>query len=243
MKKKIIISLLVIAMLGTWGWTERKKLSAMLNETINNAGSGASVGSGAKRTGRHSSGSNSLGSENRAMELDGLEMNIYIPSQKKEPPPDEMPKRGSGIEKSIPKQPDSLSLISSKEIQREKAAEERSREASAKKTQTEIPRLKPTPKFMDMSNMSGPGQRISLGDGGAGEGNSMGRTHSAHKPGSGESRSILKDKPGGDQSPVVIRCESGCPLPPGAVPLKGPLPSNAKVIDYDCHDPNQKLPF
>lgn len=239
MKKKIIISLMIATALGIYGWMERQKLSAMLNETLNTEKGNAASAEGVRRTGRY--GNHSLGSEDRTMELDGLEMNIYVPSRKKENPPEEIPSHGTGIENNIPARQDSLSMISSKKIQREMAAEQKGREATARKT--EIPSLKPTPKFMDMSNMSGPGQRIMIGNGGAGEGNSMGRTHSANQPGRGESRSILKDTPGGDQSPVVIRCAHGCPPPPGAIPLKGAIPKNVKVLDYDCHDPNQKLPY
>ena len=239
MKKKIIISLVIATALGICGWLERQKLSVILNETLNTKKGNAASAERGRRTGRY--GNHSLGSEDRTMELDGLEMNIYVPSRQKENMPEEIPSRGTGIENNIPARQDSLSMISSKEIQREMATEQKGMEATARKT--EIPRLKPTPKFMDMSNMSGPGQRIMIGNGGAGEGNSMGRIHSANQPGRGESRSILKDTPGGDQSPVVIRCESGCPPPPGAVPLKGAIPKNAKVLDYDCHDPNQKLPF
>ena len=189
-------------------------------------------------------GNNPLGSERPAIELDGMEMNIYVPSNKPEEPevPSPVTNQENRHENKLPSMPDSLSMVSSKELQKERADEQKSNEAAPVK-KSERPRLKPLPKLVDLSNMSSQGQRIQLGNGGGGLGNSMGRSISAHNPGKAESRSIIKKQPNGDISPVVLRCKEGCPLPPGAVPLDGPMPENAKLVDYDCHDPNQKLPF
>ncbi|MCR4820249.1 MAG: hypothetical protein K5838_03890 [Elusimicrobiales bacterium] len=232
MNIKLAISLFVIlSALAALGWTRRADIARMIQETVPEEKKAASSSKAKKKY-----GINPLGSERPAIELDGMEMNIYVPSRKPDEPemPSPLPNQENRHQNKLPSRPDSLSMVSSKEFQKDRADEQKANEAAPLK-KSERPRLKPVPKIVDLSNMSSQGQRIQLGNGGGGIGSSMGRTISAHNPGQGESRSILKNQPNGDLGPVVMRCKEGCPLPPGAIPLTGPIPKNAKVIDYDCN--------
>ena len=241
MNIKIAIPLFVIlAALAALGWFRRADIARMIQETVPEEKKAGSSSYKAKKK----YGNIPFGSERPAIELDGMEMNIYVPSSKPDEPkmPNPVANQENRHENKLPSKPDSLSMVSSKEFQKDRADEQKSNEAAPVK-KSERPRLKPSPKLMDLSNMSSQGQRIQLGNGGGGLGNTMGRSISAHNPGNGEARTKIKNQPNGDISPVVLRCKDGCPLPPGAVPLEGPIPGNAKVVDYDCNDPNQKPPF
>ena len=199
--------------------------------------------------------------ENTPIELDGIEINIYVPGQESD-------------EKNAAQKPQSsLDLVSSRELKKYDSGSKKKKEPAPDKKKPEKPKLIPAGQFMQ-SSLNPPGERriiyapqqtpqanssvsaqpnaagnasrmknaggsSSLTGNGRNSPNALNNSGKKNGPQMGNNNSV---QPGIIKNTVYV-CGDGCDLPPDLPPnaevFDGPIPDDATVYDYDCNDKKQ----
>ena len=200
------------------------------------------------------------GKENKPVELDGIEINIYVPEQE-----------NRTDQKNTKKIQSSLDLVSSKELKQYDGSDKKKKEPLPAKKKLEKPKLIPADQFMQ-SSLNPPGERRVFyppQNSQAYNANQPGRANTANQTAPVKSRNIsssssvnsknnssaLKNSgknngsgnggsiPSQAGQDTIFVCGNGCGVPPDLPPnaelYDGPIPDDAIVYDYDCNDKKQ----